>query len=94
MQDRPLFEIGDVVQHFKRETVGKLLQGNEYLYEIVGYAKHTETDEQLVIYLALYGDMKLYARPIEMFYSPVDKSKYPNIKQKYRFEKFGGVLHA
>ena len=60
--NRPLFEPGDIVQHFKRETI-KEPHNNEYLYEIVGFAKHTETGEALVIYRALYGEKKLFARP-------------------------------
>ena len=46
--NRPLFEPGDIVQHFKRETIENP-HDNEYLYEIVGFARHTETGEDLVI---------------------------------------------
>ena len=78
------FHIGDVVQHFKRENVN--LETAEYLYRILAFAQHTENGEKLVIYQALYGDYGVYARPYEMFISEVDREKYPNAKQKYRFE--------
>ena len=73
-------KVGDIVKHFKRELLCN--PGNLYLYKIVGFAKHTETKEPLVIYQALY------ARPYDMFMSEVDHQKYPYIKQKYRFEKY------
>ena len=81
------------MQHFKRETIENP-HDNEYLYEIVGFARHTETGEDLVIYKALYGSKQLYAKPKNMFYSEVDREKYPNVKQKYRLEKYHGVVYV
>lgn len=77
------FRVHDVVRHFKHETVS---QPDAYLYEIVAFAEHTESHEKLVVYRAITPPYKVCARPYKMFISEVDKDKYPDIEQKYRFE--------
>lgn len=77
--------VGDIVHHFKREWVSA--DTSEYLYKVLAFAQHTETGERLVIYQALYAPFKVCARPYAMFMSEVDREKYPDIRQKYRFEK-------
>jgi len=67
---------GDVYRHFK---------GN--LYQIIGIAKHSETEENMVVYQALHGEKTWYVRPLDMFLSQVDKEQYPSAEQEYRFEK-------
>lgn len=80
--------VGDVVKHFKLKTLSQEERENtkKYLYIIYDVAEHTEIGEKLVIYHSLYEPFKLYTRPVNMFMSKVDKEKYPNIKQEYRFE--------
>ncbi len=68
-------KINGVYRHFK---------GDYYL--VCDVAIHSEDRNEYVIYRALYGDNSLYIRPKDMFLSEVDHEKYPNVKQKCRFE--------
>ncbi len=69
----------------KKHGIYKHFKGDYYIAEDI--AIHSETREEFVVYRPLYGDTtKLYIRPKDMFLSKVDRNKYPDVEQEYRFE--------
>lgn len=77
-------QIGRVYRHFK---------GDYYLVE--GLAHDSESGVPCVIYRKLYGDGGLWVRPLEMFLGRVDREKYPEVRQEYRFQlqEIASVAH-
>lgn len=74
-------KVGKKYRHFK-----------DKLYEVIAIAYDSETNNdleprKLVVYKALYDDGKIWVRDYEMFASKVDKDKYPDVEQVWRFEE-------
>ena len=73
----------EMYRHFK---------GN--VYQIRCLAKHSETDEILVIYQAMYGDFQIYARELSSFMEELSRDRYPDATQKYRFELIDNMVES
>lgn len=92
----PKFTPGDIIQHFKRTMISKEdAVHDKYLYTFLGYARHTESNDVVAVYRAIYpiqDSINVFVRPLDMFMSKVDMKAYPDSKQEYRFVRyFGGI---
>ena len=84
-EDKSFFITSDLGQLCKgADMIRRHFKGDCYLVEDV--ARHSETGEEYVVYRKLYGDGSLWIRPKEMFLGEVDRTKYPDCPQRYRFE--------
>ena len=72
------------MEEIKINKIYKHFKGDYYFVEDI--AIDSETNKKVVVYRALYDECSLYVRDYDMFASDVDKVKYPNVKQKKRFE--------
>ena len=76
MEKREIPRPGEFYRHFKNR-----------LYQIIAVAYDAETEQQVVVYQALYGDYRVWVRPLENFLSRTDREKYPEASQEWRFER-------
>lgn len=83
-------QLADILEN-KHNMIGRRyrhFKGSIYIVD--GIAVHSETTEPLVIYHEEHELNRMWARPLSMFLSPVDKKKYPDATQEMRFEKIYG----
>lgn len=86
-------QVNKIDQGITEVTPGKIykhFKGN--IIKILGFAYDTESTgkelQKLVIYKQLNNEKKTWARPYEMFFEKVDRQKYPEVVQEYRFEEY------
>ena len=62
---------------------GKYRHFKGNLYEVIGVARHSETQEEMVVYRALYGECGLWVRPAVMWTETVDRDGYHGPRFQY-----------
>ena len=67
---------GEFYKHFKGQ-----------LYQVRALAENSEDNTPMVVYQAMYAPFKIWVRPLSMFLEKLDKEKYPDAAQEYRFER-------
>lgn len=93
---RTFYNKSNVFSNGVKAFMSEVVKGGLYrhfkgmYYYVLDVATHSETGEKLVVYQKLYDGRDLYVRPLEMFYSDVDKVKYPDVKQEKRFQLMSG----
>lgn len=78
-------------EQYKKKMVGKRyrhFKGGVYI--VIDIAVHSETEELMAVYKTFDTPGFTWVRPLEMFLSRVDKNKYPDITQEFRFERLDG----
>lgn len=75
-------KIGNIYKHFK----GHIYRVIELAYDSENYNEENPEESKMVVYQNVEDKSKCWVRPYQMFNSLVDKEKYPNVEQKYRFE--------
>ena len=83
--DNQKHEFITILEDEKNATIFKHFKNKDY--KIITIAKDCETLEEMVVCQGQYDDNTCWIRPINDFFSKVDKIKYPDVEQVYRFEK-------
>lgn len=84
-KDNSIIEFTTILEDPEQATIFRHFKGKEY--KIVTIAKDSEDLKDLVIYQGQYADNPCWVREIEEFFSKVDRNKYKEIEQEYRFQK-------
>ena len=78
-------------RHFKSQpTENGVCRGK--WYKALMIVESSEDGTLQMVYQALYGEGKIYVRPLDMFLSDVDKKKYPQSDSEYRFTSWNELV--